>query len=89
MLAAADLEPGICLQPAEVTLEMVERMLAEYERAKLLYRWKDATGKLWGFWIGIEKPGRLPNEARRKSKHEKRGAEAPKGEIEQFLTSHP
>lgn len=40
-----------------ITLEMVEQILAELERVKLLFRWTDEAGKQWGYWVGIEKRG--------------------------------
>ena len=48
----------------EITLADVEKILAEFERVKLLFRWTDEAGKVWGYWIGIEKPGRLPGQSR-------------------------
>ena len=48
-----------CNRP-DVSAKDVEEILAEFERVKLLFRWTDAaTGKMWGYWIGIDKPGRL------------------------------
>src|SRR6185312_12072676 len=31
----------------------VEHLLNELERVRLLFRWKELDGKVWGFWIGI------------------------------------
>jgi hypothetical protein len=47
----------------DVTPEDVAAILDEFERVKLLFRWT-VSGKTWGFWVGIDKPGRLPSEAR-------------------------
>src|ERR1700731_2689460 len=35
--------------------EQVLAMLTEFERVKLLFRWEDSTGKIYGFWVGIDK----------------------------------
>ena len=63
-------------------------MLAEFERIKLLFRWIDtATGKLWGYWIGIDKPGRLPGKSRW-GRNEAMGPEPPLQELRKFLESN-
>lgn len=49
---------------ADTTLVDVEKILNEFERVKLLLRWSDEAGKVWGYWVGIEKPGRLPGQSR-------------------------
>ncbi len=49
---------------ADITLADVEKILNEFERVKLLLRWSDEAGKVWGYWVGIEKPGRLPGQSR-------------------------
>lgn len=68
------------IEPADI-----EQILAEFERVKLLFRWTDAqTQKQWGFWVGIEKPGRLPPKTRR-YKHAVMGPEAPQEELRKFL----
>jgi len=69
----------------EITPENVEGILAEFERVKLLFRWTDETGKQWGYWVGIEKPGRLPSAARLRERHEKEGAPVPKEQLAGFL----
>lgn len=69
----------------EVTLEMTERILLELERVKLLFRWTDdPSGKIWGFWVGIDKPGRLPGDSRRGT-NEKVGMAVPGDELSKFL----
>jgi hypothetical protein len=73
---------------AEVTLEMVEQLLEELERVKLLFRWTDLqTQKPWGFWVGINKPGRLPGRSRR-GRNEAVGPEPPADELRKFLDSN-
>lgn len=47
----------------DITVEMVEDMLNEFEKVGLLSRKGDEKGKVWGFWVGIEK--RLPSESTR------------------------
>ena len=46
----------------DITLKDVVRILDEFEKAEMLKRWEE-NGKIWGYWIGIDKPGRLPVEA--------------------------
>lgn len=72
----------------DVTPEIVEQILAEFERVKLLFRWTDAaTGKMWGFWVGIDKPGRLPGESRR-GRNEAVGLTPPVDQLRKFLASN-
>ncbi len=52
----------------------------------MLFLWRDAiTGKQWGYWVGIGKPGRLPPASRR-GEHEVLGAEPPKAALHAFLS---
>jgi hypothetical protein len=67
-----------------MTSEMVSEMLEQYEGAKMLFRWEAEDGKLWGFWVGIDKPGRLPGESRR-GHNEKVGPEPPQEALASFL----
>jgi hypothetical protein len=70
----------------EITLEQVEQILAELERVKLLFRWNDSpSGKEWGYFIGIEKPGRLPPPSRLRQGHEVLGPPPPKEIVQKFL----
>jgi hypothetical protein len=70
----------------EITLEQVEAILAELERVKLLFRWTDPpTGKDWGFWVGIDRAGRLPTPSRLKDRHEKTGLIPPVDKLAEFL----
>jgi hypothetical protein len=72
----------------DVSLHDVEAMLDEFERVKLLFRWSDALSqKVWGFWIGIDKPGRLPGRSRRGT-NELVGPEPPTDELRKFLESN-
>ena len=70
----------------EITLEQVEQILAELERVKLLFRWNDGpSGKEWGYFVGIEKPGRLPAPSRLRQGHEILGPQPPKELLQKFL----
>jgi hypothetical protein len=45
----------------DVTPEDVAAILDAFEQAKLLFRWTaKQDGKVWGYWVGIDKEGRLP-----------------------------
>jgi hypothetical protein len=71
----------------EITLEHVEQILAEFERVKLLFRWTDPRSvKDWGYWIGIDKPGRLPAPSRLRQGHEILGPEPPAELLRSFLS---
>jgi hypothetical protein len=74
-------------RPDVPTAELVEQLLDELERVKLLFRWTDpSTGKVWGFWVGIDKPGRLPGRSRR-GRNEAVGLDPPPDELRKFLDS--
>jgi hypothetical protein len=68
------------------TLDMVAAMLKELERVKMLFRWTEADGKVWGNFVGINKPGRLPSRSDIK-KGEKIGAEVPQALLQEFLAA--
>jgi hypothetical protein len=67
----------------EVTVETVEKILAEFGRVHLLFRWQEPDGKTWGYWTGIRKPGRLPSPSRLK-KHHELGPEPPQELLGRF-----
>jgi len=48
-----------------VTVEWVQELLNELVEVGLLLIWED-NGKVWGFWDGNEKAGRLPKESEQK-----------------------
>jgi len=50
-----------------VTLEDVKKILAEFERVKLLFRWQ-VRDQRWGYWTGTDKPGLLPPPSQRYNK---------------------
>jgi len=70
----------------EVTEEFVEHLLNQLERVKLLFRW-EAKGKMHGYWIGIDKQGRLPSIKRREDKHEVLGEEPPAELLKLFINN--
>jgi hypothetical protein len=39
-----------------ITPEVVEQILAEYRRVKILFTWQE-DGKTWGFWVGSDPDG--------------------------------
>lgn len=78
------------------TLAEVAEVLDEFARWKLLFRWLQVgrralpyrvemdgshAGKVWGFWVNIDKPGRLPA----KSDRRKVGPGVPQRMLEKFL----
>jgi hypothetical protein len=70
----------------DVTPEDVEIFLKAFEEARLLFRWMDGDGRSWAYFVGIDKPGRLPGKSR-KGKNEKVGAEPPLDALRKFLDS--
>jgi hypothetical protein len=72
----------------DVTPEDTVAILDEFERVKLLYRWT-ISGHTWGYWVGIEKPGRLPSAAPQKERHERTGEPVPQDKLREFLGLEP
>jgi hypothetical protein len=68
-----------------ISREDVTTALTAFERVGLLFRFQDESGKAWGYWIGIDKPGRLPSLKRQKGRHERTGPEPPRDLLEQYL----
>src|SRR5260370_27117123 len=68
-----------------VTLQAVEEMLESFERAKMLFRWQAEDGAVWGYWIGIDKPGRLPSGT--DQKNGAKGAAVPQDSLQSFISS--
>ena len=80
--------PGLILSRCysrrpRMTLAKVESILNAFTKVKLLFRWQH-EGKAWGYWVGIDAPGRLPSPERR-GKHEKVGPPVPEEELASFL----
>ena len=71
----------------EIGVEKVAEILKHLELVKLLFRWTDETGRAWGYWVGIEKPGRLPSTSRKNGKHERVGPTPPPDRLAAFLSS--
>lgn len=67
----------------DVTPDDVVDMLDQFEKAKVLFRWEDEQEKSWGYWVGIDKPGRLPPKSAMNK--EKRGKEPPQEKLREFL----
>jgi hypothetical protein len=65
-----------------VTVEEVAEILKELESCGLLFRWKQER-KTWAYFVGIEKPGRLPGISRQ-GKHEAVGPEPPRRELDEY-----
>jgi len=63
----------------------VEGIRDEFVREKLVFLWNATDGKQWGFFVGIDKPGRLPSLSERLLKRYQLGAEPPWEELEQFI----
>lgn len=77
----AYLTPGVSVQD-------VEAIADEFERVGLLFRWSDAeTGKVWAYFVGIDKPGRLPPQSRLRQGHEFAGPTPPAGALERFVSN--
>ncbi len=64
---------------------IVAELLSDLERVGLLFRWTDASGHPWGYWIGADKPGRLPPKSR--ERHEREGPKPPQEELTTFLAA--
>jgi hypothetical protein len=68
-----------------ITINKVAKILDEFERVKLLFRWRDA-GKVYGFWTGIRSGGLLPSPEECSKKRYKIGPEPPEELLQQFLS---
>jgi hypothetical protein len=72
----------------DVSPEEVSKILDALERAKMLFRWIDPkSGKVCGYWAGIEKEGRLPTAKRMEKKHYVIGPTLPQPEYDQWLAN--
>jgi len=63
----------------------IAKILDEFERAKLLFRWVAGDGKVWGYWTGIEKT--LPTDEQIKQSRYKTGQPVPKQQLTDFISS--
>jgi hypothetical protein len=66
-----------------ITRDQVELILAEFQRAKLLFTWRTPDEKLWGYWTGIER--RLPAQSHVRRGNYGIGAPVPVGPLAEFL----
>ena len=70
----------------DITRRDVETViLPALKDAGLLFTWRVPDGKDWGYWVGIEKSGRLPSASRLCKKHESVGPAPPVIELEAFI----
>jgi hypothetical protein len=72
----------------EVSIADVVAMHAEFDRVGMLFRWETPDGKRWGFWVGIERPGRLPSASRLRTRHETLGPEPPESALKAYVDNH-
>ena len=71
-----------------ITPEIVElEILPAFQRVALIFTWTDGCGKQWGYFVGIDKPGRLPGQSRR-GRNEAVGPEPPADGLRKFLESN-
>jgi hypothetical protein len=72
----------------EISVADVVAIQAEFERVGMLFCWKTPDGKTWGYWVGIERPGRLPSASRLKTRHETLGPEPHEAALKAYVDSH-
>ncbi len=70
----------------DISFENAEEIKREFCRVGLLFLWPDeASGKTWGYFTGIEKPGRLPAKSRLDKKHEPIGPMPPADALRSYV----
>jgi len=70
----------------EISFDNAEEIRSEFCRVGLLFLWSDeASGKIWGYFTGIEKPGRLPARSRLDKKHEPIGPTPPADALRSYV----
>jgi len=67
----------------DITVQFVADALDAFGAAGMLFRWKQ-KGKTWGYWIGIDKEGRLPKPSDRE-KFRKPLVEVPQAQLDLYL----
>lgn len=67
------------------SLEDVSVMLDAFNEAGMLFRWTEPDAKLWGYFVKIDKPGRLPGGARQARKHERCGPTPPADLLAEYI----
>ena len=70
----------------DISFEDAEEIKRELCRAGLLFLWPDdETGKIWAYFTGIDKPGRLPSRSRLDKKHEPIGPIPPTEALRSYI----
>jgi hypothetical protein len=70
----------------DVSFEDAEEIKRELCRVGLLFLWPDEeTGKVWAYFVGIDKPGRLPSRSRLNKKHEPIGPTPPPDALRSYI----
>jgi hypothetical protein len=70
----------------DISFNDAEEIRREFCRVGLLFLWlDDASGKIWGYFTGIEKPGRLPARSRLDKKHEPIGPTPPADALRSYV----
>lgn len=70
----------------EISFDDAEEIKREFCRVGLLFLWPDQeTGKVWGFFVGIDKAGRLPPQSRLTRKHAEVGPTPPADALRQYV----
>ena len=73
-----------CIVFESLTLDTIQKILDEYERVGLLFRWKEPDASEWGYWTGIHSPGLLPPQSQIDGRHYAQGPQVPQGAFWQF-----
>ncbi len=68
----------------DITPEKAEQILDAFCAHGMLFRWTEPDGKYWGYWVGIDKPGRLPGKSRR-GRNEAIGATPPAAQLAKYV----
>jgi hypothetical protein len=70
----------------DITFDDAEEIKREFCRVGLLFLWPDEpSGKVWGFFVGIDKAGRLPPESRVRKKHVETGPAPPAEALRSYI----
>lgn len=68
----------------DISFDDAEEIKREFCRVGMLFLWPD-EGKVWGYFTGIEKPGRLPAKSRLDKKHEPIGPTPPADALRSYV----
>jgi hypothetical protein len=72
----------------DISFEDAEEIKREFCRVGLLFLWPDEeSGKVWAYFVGIDKPGRLPSRSRLDKKHEPIGPTPPANALRSYVES--